>query len=453
MIGSGPAGFYAVQALFQQKDLNVRVDMYDRLPMPFGLVRSGVAPDHPKIKSVAMLYDRLAADPAFRFFGNVEYGSDISLDELEERYHQVVFASGAQSDRTLQIPGEELAGTHSAHHFVAWYNADPEYAHEHFDFSADTAVVVGVGNVAADVARILCRMPENLEVTDIADHALDALRASSIKTVYVLGRRGPVQSSFSPPEIKELGELADCEASVPGADLDLDPDSTADLKAGSRQDRQKHDALAALRDRREPHKSRKLILRFLVSPVEILGDDQGRVRAVKIVHNELYRDEYGSLRPRPTDEFETIEAGLIFRSVGYRGVPLPKLPFDRKRGTIPNDQGRVIQEQDGEPLTGLYVTGWIKRGPTGLIGANKGCAKETVERMMEDVAAGLTFQPSHPEPEAIERLLAERQVPYVSYADWKRIDAHEVERGKPLGRPRVKLTDLDEILRIAHSDK
>ncbi len=452
VIGSGPAGFYAVQSLFQQEGLSVRVDMYDRLPMPFGLVRSGVAPDHPKIKSVAALYEKLAALPGFRFFGNVEYGRDITLDDLAERYHQVVFASGAQADRALQIPGEDLEGVHSARHFVAWYNGDPDYAHQHFDFTAKSAVVVGVGNVAADVARVLCRVPENLELTDIADHALEALRQSSIRTVYVLGRRGPVQSSFSPPEIKELGELADAEASIPAADLDLDPESAADLADAPRQVKQKYEALLTLRDRKEPEKHRKLILRFLVSPVEILGDEQGRVRGVKIVRNELYRDEFGEVRPRPTGEFDTLEAGLVFRSVGYRGVSLPRLPFDRGRGTVPNDHGRVTQEHDGKPFTGVYVSGWIKRGPTGLIGANKGCAKETVERMMEDVSARVTFHPRHPEPEAIERLLAERHVPYVTYEDWRRIDAYEIQSGKPHGRPRVKLTDLDEILRIAHPD-
>ncbi len=453
VIGSGPAGFYAVQALFQQQQFSVRVDMYDRLPMPFGLVRSGVAPDHQKIKSVAALYDKLASRPEFRFFGNVEYGRDITLEELQERYHQIVFASGAQADRALQIPGEDLEGVHSARHFVAWYNGDPDYAHQHFDFTAKSAVVVGVGNVAADVARILCRVPENLEHTDIADHALKDLRASSVKTVYVLGRRGPIQSSFSTPEIKELGELLDAEASIPAADLELDPESAADLEAGPGSERRKYEALLALRDRSEPAKSRKLILRFLVSPVEILGDDQGRVRAVKMVRNELYRDERGSLRPRATDQFETIKAGLVFRSVGYRGVSLPGLPFDRSRGTVPNDQGRVTHEHDGDPVTAVYVTGWIKRGPSGLIGANKGCAKETVEHMMEDASADAVFHPSHPEPEAIERLLEERGVPYVTYDDWRRIDAFELELGKRSGRPRVKLTELDQILRVAHPDE
>ena len=453
MIGSGPAGFYAVQALFQQKDLAVRIDMYDRVPTPFGLVRSGVAPDHQKIKSVAKLYDKLGSRPDFRFFGNVDYGRDVTLDDLCERYHQVVFASGAQADRALGIPGEDLEGVHSARHFVAWYNGDPDYADQRFDLSAKTAVVVGVGNVAADVARILCRAPDELALTDIADHALDALRGSSIRTVYVLGRRGPLQSSFSPPEIKELGELGGTEASVPGDDLELDSESAADLEASERPDKQKYEALLALCDRREPEKSRKLILRFLVSPVEILGDDHGCVRAVKVVRNELYRDEAGVLRPRPTERYETIEAELIFRSVGYRGVSLPGLPFDDRRGIVPNNHGRVTLENGGEPMTAVYVTGWIKRGPSGLIGANKGCSKETVERMMEDLANGRVFTPSHPEPEAVERLLEERGVAYVSYENWKRIDAYEVERGKSQGRPRVKLTDRKEMLRVAHAKR
>lgn len=450
VIGAGPAGFYTVQHLYSHPGLQVEIDVFDRLPTPFGLVRSGVAPDHPKIKAVAALYHKLALNPGFRFFGNVEYGKDLTLDDLHHNYHQIVFAQGAQDDRRLNIPGEDLRGVHSAREFVAWYNGDPRHAHDEFNLDTEGAVVVGVGNVAADVARILCRAHDKLAATDIADYALDALDRSKVRRVWVLGRRGPVQSKISPPEVHELAELVETETSVPAADMRLDPYSQAELDSKLERDEvhRKFKALQELIDRKEPDKPRKLVLRFLVSPVEILGDEQGSVRAVRIVKNELYQDESGSIRPRPTDQYETIECGLVFRSVGYKGVAAPELPFDDRSGIIPNLQGRVFDPEGKQEVVGVYATGWIKRGPSGLIGSNKACAKETVERMLEDLEAGALGAPTAADSSEIEKTLDQRSVRYITYQDWMKIDAEEIQRGKALGRPRVKITELDQILAV-----
>jgi len=446
VIGAGPAGFYTVQQLLQLSERPVHIDVFDRLPTPFGLVRSGVAPDHPKIKSVTKLYHRLALDPGFRFFGNVEYGRDIHLEQMRAHYDQIVFANGAQNDRRLGIPGEDLEGVHSAREFVAWYNGDPRHAHDTFELDAKAAVVIGVGNVAADVARILCRVHEKLAQTDIADYALAALDESAVKRVYVLGRRGPVQAKFSTPEIHELGELVDTETSIPGVDMELDEFSQAELDAVGERDelRRKFDALRELTDRQEPHKHRKLILRFLVSPVELTGDDEGRVTKLRIVKNELRKDEEtGWIGPQSTGVEEEIECGLVFRSVGYRGTAVEDLPFDDRQGVIPNEEGRVTDPDTGEALPGLYAAGWIKRGPSGLIGSNKTCAHQTVEHMLEDAPeASETAR----DPEAIIGVLDAAGARYVTYEDWMKIDAEEIRRGEAQGRPRVKMTELDEIL-------
>ncbi len=450
IVGSGPAGFYSLQALFQTEGLKVEVDMFDRLPVPYGLVRSGVAPDHPKIKKVIALYAKLAERPEFRFFGNVEFGRDLTLEDLSEHYHQVVFASGSQADRVLGIPGEELDGVYSARRFVAWYNGDPDNSHQHFDFSSAGAVVVGVGNVAADVARILCGLPEVLGKTDIADYALDALRESSIQTVHVLGRRGPVQAAFTHPEIRELGEMAGASASTRRDEMELDEASAQALADGSPDLRHRFEALKDLEDRVEPEKPRRLSIRFRVSPTEVLGDEYGRVRALRVVRNELFLDEKGVVRSRPTGEAEEILCGLVFRSVGYKGVVLAGLPFDAVRGVVPNEHGRVMDPTSGAPIAGVYVAGWIKRGPTGLIGTNKGCSRETVAGMVEDLTAGSSFAPTSPQPEAVDQLLRKRHVDFVTYDEWKRIDELEVLRGQAAGRPRVKLTEREDFLHIAH---
>lgn len=453
IVGSGPAGFYALQALFQIEGLKVQVDMYDRLPVPFGLVRSGVAPDHPNIKKVMALYERLAERPEFRFFGNVEFGRDITLDDFRSLYHYVVFASGAQADRALGIPGETLEGVHSARRFVAWYNGDPDYSHQHFDFSTTSAVVIGVGNVAADVARILCRLPSVLEKTDIADYALEALKESAIKTVHLIGRRGPVQAAFSHPEIHELGEMAGASASTLPEEMQLDEASKQELLSGTDDLRHRYEALKSLEGRHEPEKPRRLMIRFCLSPVEILGDGEGRVRALRLVRNALFMDEQGTVRSRPTDQLEEIPCGLVFRSVGYKGVVLEGLPFDAGAGVVPNDHGRVIDPESRLQMEGVYVAGWIKRGPTGLIGSNKTCSRETVDALVDDLAADKRFWPIAPQAEAVDQLLRERRIDYVTYDEWKRIDELEIARGRAVGRPRIKLTERDDILHVAHPDE
>jgi ferredoxin--NADP+ reductase len=447
IIGSGPTGFYAADQLFKQEGLVVQVDMFDRLPTPYGLVRGGVAPDHQKIKSVTAAYDRTAAHPNFRFYGNVELGKHLTLADLRDHYHQLIFCTGAQTDRSMGIPGEELPGSHAATEFVAWYNGHPDYRDCQFDLTQERAAVVGVGNVAVDVARILCRTPEELAATDIADYALEALSRSNIKEVYLLGRRGPAQAAFTNPEIKELGELTGADIYVLPAEAELDELSRAELERT--QDRlalKKVEILQSFAQRPDEDKLRQLVVRFLVSPIEILGDEKGRVRAIKLVKNKLYATEAGTLRAEPTGEYEELPVGLVFRSVGYRGVPLPGVPFNDKWGVIFNNKGRVINPDTQQPVVGEYCAGWIKRGPSGVIGTNKPDAAETVTCMLEDLAQGLILQPSQPEPAALEALIRQRQPQYVTYQDWLRLNEIELARGKELGRPRLKFTRVEDML-------
>lgn len=456
IVGAGPAAFYAADYLIKQDDLSVEIDMFDRLPTPFGLVRGGVAPDHQNIKNVARIFHKTALNPGFRFFGNVEFGTDIFLEDLRSHYHQIFYATGAQTDRSLGIPGEDLEGSHSATEFVAWYNGHPDYRHLKFDLSAENVVVVGVGNVAVDVARILCRTHEELARTDIADYALDALRQSNVQNVYMLGRRGPLQAAFTPPEVKELGEMEDADVVVRPDEAGLDPLSAEDLDASDRNTRRNVEIVQEFAARRPEGKPKRLHIRFLVSPVEILGDESGGVAGVRLVRNELYRNEQGRLRPRATDIVEEIDVQLVFRSVGYQGVPLPDVPFNEDWHVILNERGRVLDPATRKHIVGEYVGGWIKRGPSGVIGTNKADSVETVECMLEDLEAGLLLDPSQPSAEAAERLIRERQPDYISYDDWMRLDEIETARGKDGGRPRVKFTSLSDMLgaldRSSHQD-
>jgi len=446
IIGSGPSGFYAAGRLQEQKNLIIEIDMFDRLPTPYGLVRGGVAPDHQKIKSVTKVYDRIASKPNFRFYGNVEFGSDVSLSDLERHYHAIIYAVGAQSDRQLGIPGEDLPGSHAATEFVAWYNAHPDYRHFEFDLSQEKAVVIGLGNVAMDVIRILAQTYDELYPTDIADYALEELKNSNIKEIYVLGRRGPAQSAFTNPEIKELGELHDAEVIVAPEEVVLDPYSQAFIDSAEDKVAVKNvEILKAYSQQPSQGKSRKIIMRFLTSPVEIIGTD--RVEAIKIVKNELYQTEKGEIRPRETDQFETIPVGLVFRSVGYLGTPLPGVPFYEKWGTIPNEKGRVMTAiKDGQQVIGNYVVGWIKRGPSGVIGTNKPDSVQTVEMLLEDLSNDNLLTPAEPNHQAIEDLLNERGVEFVTFEDWLKLDELEQERGAAVNRPRVKFSQVDEML-------
>jgi ferredoxin--NADP+ reductase len=454
VVGSGPSGFYAAEHLQEQQDLVVQVDMYDRLPTPFGLVRGGVAPDHQKIKSVTKVYDRIAGHPEFRFYGNVELGRDLTHDDLVAYYHAIIYAVGARTDRRMGIPREHLPGSHSATEFVGWYNAHPDYRSLGFDLSATSVAVVGNGNVAMDLARILASPPELLAGTDIAEHALDALAHSRIREIHVLGRRGPAQAAFTNKELKELGELPDVDVVVDPADLRLDPLSAAYVAAHPDRTRERNLEIlaeyASAPQRSDPRV--RIVLHFLVSPVEILGQD--RVEALTVAHNELYESEDGSLRPRPTERRTTLRVGLVFRAIGYQGVPLPGVPFDAMSGVIPNAAGRIVDPRTGGPIPGEYVVGWIKRGPRGIIGTNKPDSQETVRMLLEDLAAGRLDKEEVPGRHVLERLLSERRQDFVSYEDWQLIDLLEQERGRASGdRPRVKFSRVEEMLHALQERK
>lgn len=448
IVGAGPTGFYSAEQLFKDRRYHVQIDMYERLPTPFGLVRYGVAPDHQKIKSVTKLFDRVAQRPEFRFFGYVEIGTDVTVDDLRRHYHQIIFTTGAQTDRNLNIPGEDLEGSYAATDFVAWYNGHPDFRDCEFDLSVETASVIGVGNVAVDVVRILSRTPEELARTDIADYALEALRHSKIREVYMLGRRGPAQAAFTTPEIKELGELDDAVVWVPPEEATLDPLSEESLaESADRATARKVEVIQSYsQEIPETTKTRRIILRFLVSPVEFIGDEHGHLQQIRLVHNELYKTDAGTLRPRATDREEIIPSGIAFRSIGYTGVPIYGVPFKSSWGVILNRDGRVIDPDTQEPLTGLYTAGWIKRGASGVIGTNKPDAAETIEAMLDDLEAGRTLEPDDPSPEGAEALVAARKPTYFSYTDWQRLDEIEVKRGEEQGRPRVKFTDVHEML-------
>jgi len=442
IIGAGPAGFYAAEHFFKQTDLHVHVDLYDRLPTPFGLVRAGVAPDHEKIKNVTRVFDRTASHENFRFFGNVEYGSDIALDDLRQHYHQVCFTTGAQVDRTLGIPGEELERSHSATEFVAWYNGHPDYRDLQFDLSQESVAIIGVGNVAIDVARILCKTVDELKSTDIADHALDALSESRIKEVILMGRRGPAQAAFTLKEIKEMAELEDATAVTLDHEMELDPHSQAHLEENpDRSTSKKLDVLNEMIGGTNPDASRTCSIRFLVSPTELIDDGSGAVGGMRVVRNRLEPSET-RLSARATDETFEWPVGLVFRSVGYRGVALPGLPFNDSWGIVHNSAGRIT-DGNNSTLPGCYVAGWIKRGPTGVIGTNKPDAVETVECMLEDLAAGLHFNPTSDE---IPQFIRDRQPDFFSYEDWQKLDQLETSRGEASGRPRVKVTRVQEMI-------
>jgi ferredoxin--NADP+ reductase len=464
VIGAGPAGFYAAGHLLKDSEGRIEVDMLERLPTPWGLVRSGVAPDHPKIKSVTRIYEKTAGHPRFRYFGNVELGRHVSRAELLEHYHALVYATGAPTDRPLGVPGEDLPGSWPATEFVGWYNAHPDHPDLDFDLSCERAVVIGNGNVALDVARMLTLSRAELAGTDTADHALEALARSAIREVVVVGRRGPAQAAFTNPELRELGEMAEAEVIVDGAELERaleipEPYASATAKQNVellREYARRADAKGGAAQSDTPAEAarsdpaagrRRIVLRFLLSPVEIHAGADGRVAAVTLARNELVATADGRLRAQATGERETIPAGLVLRAIGYRGLALPGVPFDESRAVIRNEGGRVLGERG--PLPGEYTVGWIKRGPTGVIGTNKKDAQETVDAIFEDLAANRLHEPRAPDPAELDETLRARQPELVTYAGWSEIDRHERERGEPEGRPRVKLTRIEEMLRVA----
>ena len=445
VVGSGPAAFYAAASLLASEDPVVEVDMIERLPTPWGLVRLGVAPDHPQLKTVSRAFEKIAARAGFRFLGNVEVGRDVSHDELTELYDAVVYAVGSQTDRQLGIPGEDLPGSWAATELVAWYNGHPDFQHLEFDLSHERAVVIGNGNVALDVARMLALTSEELAPTDTTDAAIEAIVSSGIREIVVLGRRGPVQASWTSTELGELGELAGADILVDPDELVLDPASEAELEGGSNIVQRNVEILRDFATREPAGKPRSVRLRFRVSPVAIHGDE--RAEAVEIARNRLEADDDGRVRAVATEEREVIPCGIVFRSVGYRGVGIPGVPFDDRAGTVPNENGRVLGA-DGSVIPGVYCAGWIKRGPTGVIGTNKKDAAETVEHLLEDARAGRL--PASGQG-TIDDLLGERDVQVVTYPGWEAIDALERARGEEQGRPRVKLCTWDELLAAARS--
>ena len=441
IVGSGPSGFYAAEALLESEQV-VLVDMFERLPSPFGLVRSGVAPDHPKLKGPIRVYQQIAESPQFRFLGNVAVGRDISVEELKDCYHVVVFTCGAETDRTLGIAGEHLAGSHAATEFVGWYNGHPDYRDRVFDLSHDTAVVIGQGNVAVDVCRILCKTVDELRHTDIAGHALEVLAQSKIRDVYMIGRRSPAQAKFTHQELRELGELADCDPIVDPHDLELNPASRQELaERHNRANIKSYEVLQGFASRPPPTRHRRCHIQFLKSPKELKGE--GRLERVVLVRNRL-EGEPSQQVARETGEIEELACGALFRSIGYRGVSIAGVPFDDGRGIFLNRDGRIV---DGENVVpGLYAAGWIKRGPTGIIGTNREDSVATVNSLLADLPN--VHACAKPGADGLKGLLESRGIRVVSYADWRKIDAAEVRRGAAAGKPREKFARVEEMLEV-----
>ncbi len=450
VVGSGPAGMYAAQELLDGAPKGaMSVTMIDRLPTPWGLIRAGVAPDHQSTKKVVDVFAEVTTHPQFEFVLNTEVGRDISHEQLASRYDAVIYAVGAQQDRSLGVTGEDLPGVIGAAAFVGWYNGHPDYSDLTPDLSSSRAVVVGNGNVALDVARLLLSAPDDLASTDIADHALDALRQSNVREVVVLGRRGPADAAFTSPELLALGHLRD-------VDVVIEPEGAADLVVGlgpevSFEMQHKAQLIRDLAERPVTEGNRRLVLRFLASPTRFIGTD--RLVGVDVVNNEQV-DVDGARSYRSTGDAETIDAGLLITSVGYRGAPIPGLPFDDAAGILPNDAGRVMDPSTREPVPGVYATGWIKRGPNGGIGANGRCARATVAVLLEDAREGrLPLRPPGTAPGGLRDLVAEAGIPTTGAEGWARIDQFERESGAASQRPRVKVTRLEDLLWRARADE
>ncbi len=440
IIGSGPSGYYAAQSLFgSEKKINIT--MFDRLPTPYGLVRGGVAPDHQKIKNVIRVYEKISISPGFQFIGNVLVGKDISIDDLRNNFHATIFACGAETDRKLGIPGEDLQGSHTATAFVGWYNGHPDYRDLSFDLGQEIAVVVGQGNVAADVSRILSKTADELKQTDIADHALQQLAESKIKEIHVIGRRGPVQAKFTPEELKEFGELEDCNPVVDSSTLQLNEASQKELESPEGRTNVKNfEVFKDFANRDLTKKNRSCFFRFLEGPIELMGTE--RLEGILLAKNSLIGDPFKQ-RAEKTGETVEQKCGILFRSIGYNGIPIEGVPFDEKEGIFPNDKGRLLD--NGSVVNGVYVTGWIKRGPSGIIGTNKPDSVETVNCLLEDIEK---IDGEKPGNSGIMKILSEKQTRAVNYDGWKKIDEAEVKRGEPKGKPREKFTRIEEMLDI-----
>jgi ferredoxin--NADP+ reductase len=442
IVGAGPAGFYAAETLLKENSIIAEVDLFDRLPTPYGLVRGGVAPDHQNIKAITRIFERIAALPRFHFFGNVELGKHFSLEELQYYYDQVLLAVGCPIDRQLEISGENLHGSHSATSLVGWYNSHPDFCHEKFDFSSvEKVAVIGIGNVALDVVRILMQEPEKLACSDIFDNALTALKNSNIREVYLIGRRGPAQAAFTLKEIEELAELETAELTfetneIKAVDLSTDPkfNDGAIKNMKYMRDRLKQPSI---------EKQKYIRIRFLLSPVEILGEN-GKIKAIKLEKNHIMEDEYGNLQAKGTGQFEILPIDMVFRSIGYRGIPLPDIPFDKMRGIIPNQDGRVINLTN-KIMEGVYVTGWAKRGPSGLIGTNRRDSIAVAQLMIADSAKRQEHLCEQKTSQAAHRWVSIQQPNYVSFNNWLTLNKIELERGNKKGKIRDKFDTIIEM--------
>lgn len=453
VVGAGPAGLYAaghllegpggtyldgrLQTLIRRA---VEVDVYESLPTPGGLLRNGVAPDHPEKKLVETVFEHVAARPGFRFYGNIRIGTHVQTTELAEWYDAVIYAHGTAGDTRMNIQGEDLPGCLAAREFVAWYNGHPDYRDLDIDLSHERAVIIGNGNVALDIARILTTAPDSLAVTDVADHALEALRGSRIREVVLLGRRGPMHGAFNNPELEELGELPDVSVAIEYAE---EHQTTTSLTPNTLR---KLSTIDRYIQRPTTSSQKRVVLRFLTSPVQILGDI--RTRAIVVARNRLAPDADGVLRAEPTDDHDVIEAGLVLRAIGYSGVALGGLPFDEPSARIPNVNGRV------PGIPGTYVTGWIKRGPRGIIGTNKKCARDTVRALIDDADNGVLVTEGTLDGNTVRGMLHQRQPNLVEQNDWLRLNAIERETGRAVKRPRIKMhwtEDALESVRSTHS--
>ncbi|MBV8073929.1 MAG: NADP oxidoreductase [Candidatus Eremiobacteraeota bacterium] len=437
IFGAGPSGLFLAESLLKGYTEPLSIDIIDRLPAPYGLVRYGVAPDHAKIKSVINTFVKTFQDKRVRFLGNVAFGVDLNLEDVRRHYDVTAYAVSAAVDRTLGIPGEELPGNLSSTEFVAWYSGHPDQNEREIALDAEAVAVIGVGNVAIDVTRILAKHVDELRKTDVPHPVLDALAASRVRDIYLIGRRGPAQAKFTTPELRELGELPNADALVDPRDLELDEASAATVAAKSALQRNL-DVLRDFASRTPEGRPRRIHLKFLASPVRIEGTD--RVEALVLERNRLDEKENAV----GTGVFETIPLQMVFRAVGYRGIPLPGLPFDKRANVIANESGRIVDE-NGERIPGQYVTGWIKRGPTGVIGTNKADSAETARAILEDIPS--LPRAAQSDEAQLDALLAQRGVRVCMWDDWLEIDRHERELGAKDGRDeRVKVTHFDELL-------
>lgn len=437
IIGSGPSAFYAAQALFKS-ELNIQVDMFEKLPTPFGLLRGGVAPDHQQMKTVAKSYEKIAQHDSFRFFGNVEIGKDVSFENLKKHYHAIIVAVGAETDRKMNIPGEDATGSHTATEFVAWYNGQPSYQSKAFNLAGTSAIIIGQGNVAVDVTRILAKPISELQKTDITQNAINHLKNSNITDIYMIGRRGPAQSAFTVLELKELGHIEGVNVKIHDT-LQLSKEDKEELEQSSKA-RKNIEELIHLKTKETLKEKKTIHILFYSSPIEIIKEN-GRIKKVRFEKNRL-EGTSGIQKAHPTGETFDIDCDLLFRSIGYRGVPFKGLPFDDRSATIPNNKGQVTK-MDGSIVKNVFVTGWIKRGPSGVIGTNRSDSIETVATCLNQLDSA-----SIEDPRDIISVLSEHNIQYLSYADWKVIDEYEIAQGEKVGKPREKLTSIKQILSI-----